>query len=571
MRGPAARGALAQNSIALVCSREPHPAPALPRESAARPAGSLARGPLARPAGLLAGDLLAFLAVKVSGLSLLSGAGAFQPYSAVDHAEVAISLWEVAARRAGDRIVPLGEEAERRGKLNQLSELALRRIEPVHADQTIHIPEAAAQESPAQIALVVATVVAPNIGAVQQPLAQRLDGRRHPRVGRRKKSEDRHLQYRRIQAVIVVRLGKGADPGIPRPCLDLGAQVRCRPFPLRDVPGVAGPLGQRDGPVERDPAPELAVGVMFALTLEFPDAVVRLAAQLPDSVGEALDNLPELGRDKAALSLIDRHAVDHGAEHIQLALAGGSVTDPNRAGAVEAGEVLEVLLGQVGVTIHSVEDLHGEVVVIGAVPNPVDEVGRLLRKPCAEQRGDAIGGIAQPAVAIVPVAIAARVFGERCRRRCAERAGGGVGQQLDHEGGSAYGVLEGPGIEALIQPPLPELASARRQLRGIAAARKLPAQREVPLAEAKREPFLTTRLEREPIDEAWPSIHLLDAALHRDRRRKNHLLRSAGGDHDAFPLGEAGAGAAVGRRRVERALHLHRAAACFDATADPLQ
>src|SRR5439155_18920413 len=139
MRRPAARGALAQNSIALVCSREPHPAPALPRESAARPAGSLAQGPAAPPAGLLAGDLLAFLAVKVSRLSLLSGAGAFQPDGAVDHAEVAISLWEVATRRAGDRIVPFGEEAERRGKLNQLSVLAIRRIEPDSCDQIIHI------------------------------------------------------------------------------------------------------------------------------------------------------------------------------------------------------------------------------------------------------------------------------------------------------------------------------------------------------------------------------------------------------------------------------------------------
>jgi len=86
MRRPAARGALAQNSIALVCSREPHPAPALPRESAARPAGSLARGPLARPAGSLAGDLLAFLGLKVSRLTRLSGTGAFQPHGAVDDA-----------------------------------------------------------------------------------------------------------------------------------------------------------------------------------------------------------------------------------------------------------------------------------------------------------------------------------------------------------------------------------------------------------------------------------------------------------------------------------------------------
>ena len=313
------------------------------------------------------------------------------------------------------------------------------------------------------------------------------------------------------------------------------------------------------------------MGVMFALTLEFPDAVVRLAAQLPDPIGEALDNLPELGRDKAALTLVDRHAVDDGPEYVRLTLARGTIADPYRARPIEAGQVLEVLLGQVRVAIDPVDDLHGEVVVVGAVPNPVDEVGRLLRKPGAEQGGNAIGSIAQPAIAVVPVAIAARVFGDRRCRRRAERAGGSVGEQLDHERGAAHGVLEGPGVETLIQPALPELARAIRQLRGIAAAWKLPPQREVPLAEAEREPFLATRLEREPVDKAWPPIHLLDRALHRHRRRENHLLRSAGGDHDAFPLGEAGPGAAVGRRRVEDALDLHRTAAGFDASADSLQ
>ena len=88
MRHPAARGALAQNSIALVCSREPHTAPAL----YARKRGS--------PCGLaeLARDLLAFLAVRVSRLGLLSGTGAFQPHGAVDDAEVTVGLRKVAAR-----------------------------------------------------------------------------------------------------------------------------------------------------------------------------------------------------------------------------------------------------------------------------------------------------------------------------------------------------------------------------------------------------------------------------------------------------------------------------------------
>src|SRR5207253_8436335 len=320
------------------------------------------------------------------------------------------------------------------------------------------------------------------------------------------------------------------------------------------------------GPVEGDPAPQLAVGMVFALALEFPDAVVRLAAQLPDPIGEALDDVPELGRDKATLALINRHAVDDGAEHIELALAGGPIANPNRAGAVEAGQMLEVLLRQVRVTVHPVDDLHGEVMVVGTVADPVDEVCRLLRKSGAEEGGDAIRSVAQPAVAVVPVAIAARVFGDRRGGRRAERAGRRIGQQLDHERGAADGVLEWPGVKALVQPPFPELSGARRQLGRITAARKLPAQREVALAKAKGEPFLAVRFQGEPVDEARPPIDLLDRALHRYRRGQNHPLRSAGGDDDALPLGEAGAGTAVGRRRVEHTFDLHRTAAGFDAT-----
>src|SRR5207247_4554455 len=107
-----------------------------------------------------------------------------------------------------------------------------------------------------------------------------------------------------------------------------------------------------------------------------PDAVVGLAAQLPDPIGEALDDVPELGRDKAALALVDGHTVDDGAEDIQLALARGPVADPNGAGAVEAGQVLEVLLGQMRVTIHPVHDLHGDAIVDVTCPKPRRAVAR---------------------------------------------------------------------------------------------------------------------------------------------------------------------------------------------------
>src|SRR5438270_11618237 len=99
---------------------------------------------------------------------------------------------------------------------------------------------------------------------------------------------------------------------------------------------MAGSLRQGDGAVQGHPAPQLAVGVVLALALKLPDPVVRLAAQLPNAVGESLDDGPKFGRDKPALALIDRHAVDHGAENIQLALAGGAVADPDRTGPVGA-------------------------------------------------------------------------------------------------------------------------------------------------------------------------------------------------------------------------------------------
>ena len=159
------------------------------------------------------------------------------------------------------------------------------------------------------------------------------------------------------------------------------------------------------------------MGVVLALALKFPDAVVRLTAQLPDTVGKALDDMPELGGDEAAFALVNRHAVDHGAEDIELPLAGSPIADANGSGAVEAGEMLEVLLREMRVAVDAVDDLHGEVLLIGAVADPVDEINRFLLEAGAEQRGDPIGGIAQPAVAVIPIPIAPRVFGNRRRWR----------------------------------------------------------------------------------------------------------------------------------------------------------
>ena len=56
------------------------------------------------------------------------------------------------------------------------------------------------------------------------------------------------------------------------------------------------------------------------------------------------------------------------------------------------------------------------------------------------QRLEGQGGVAQPAVAVVPVALAAEVLGQRGGRRRHDAAGVVVGQQAQGEQGAAYDV-----------------------------------------------------------------------------------------------------------------------------------
>src|SRR5712692_7370097 len=111
--------------------------------------------------GTLAGR---FLRLGSARRRPLGGPGPLQPNGAVDDTEVAVGLREVTARRAGDRIVPLREQPQRRGECDELPQLALRGVEAVQADQALHVPEAGQQERGAEVALVVLAVVTPDVG-----------------------------------------------------------------------------------------------------------------------------------------------------------------------------------------------------------------------------------------------------------------------------------------------------------------------------------------------------------------------------------------------------------------------
>ena len=123
----------------------------------------------------------------------------------------------------------------------------------------------------------------------------------------------------------------------------------------------------------------------------------------------------------------------HLAEHVALALADGGVADPHRPRAGVPGEVVEGVLGQAPGAVDGVHDL--EVVgVAGHRPQqPVlPELG-LVGEARGQQRLEGERGVAQPAVAVVPVALAAEVLGQRGGRRGDDAAGLLVGQQPQGE------------------------------------------------------------------------------------------------------------------------------------------
>ena len=87
--------------------------------------------------------------------------------------------------------------------------------------------------------------------------------------------------------------------------------------------------------------------------------------------------------------------------------------------------------------------------------HPVQERLALFVVAEGEQRAQGERGVAQPAVTIVPVADSAQLLRERGRGRRDDRAGWGVGHQLERERAADDGVAVRSLVGAARRPGLP--------------------------------------------------------------------------------------------------------------------
>ena len=129
--------------------------------------------------------------------------------------------------------------------------------------------------------------------------------------------------------------------------------------------------------------------------------------------------------------------VQHLAPDVELELVGGGVADPDRRGALVPGQpVAARYSGSRRSPSSAVHDLQVGRVAGDGAQQPLPPGPGLVVVTGAEQRLQGEGGVAQPAVAVVPVAGAAELLGQRGGRGRDDAAGRRVGQRLERDAAS---------------------------------------------------------------------------------------------------------------------------------------
>ena len=167
---------------------------------------------------------------------------------------------------------------------------------------------------------------------------------------------------------------------------------------------------------------------------DLPDAVVGLAPALDRRLDGLDDDAPRALAQRVARAGVLVDAVDDRSQDVELALARRRAL-PTRTGRLPRSPERwssSISVGELG-PVDRVEDLEGASPVVSApsaarsglehVAEEGQEVVGLGVESEGVQRPEREGRVADPGVAIVPVATAPEVFGQRRRRRGEQGAG----------------------------------------------------------------------------------------------------------------------------------------------------
>ncbi len=244
-------------------------------------------------------------------------------------------------------------------------------------------------------------------------------GRPDTRVRPRQEPHQRHQQQRRVQGGRAIGLGEHAssvDPLTQQVIADGGRLGRPA---ARGVSVPASP-GDPPGPVQGDPCHELGGPEMAGRATDLPDALVREPPVLGRLGGQPLDDGPgAVVHGHVPTRQVTLEQQQQPTPHVVLALMDRAVADPDRPGTLVAAEMVEGRFGQLSLAADAVHHLERR--LIQAVGEEAEEGACLLAEAEVLEGRHRAHAVADPGVAVVPVATATGRFGQG--RRCGRHHG----------------------------------------------------------------------------------------------------------------------------------------------------
>ncbi len=263
-----------------------------------------------------------------------------------------------------------------------------------------------------------------------------------PRIRRGQEADQRHVQQGGVQLGGAVELREGVAVGVEAPDADLVVDLGSQRRPAVQRAGQARLGDALDRPVGRHPGHDLGVDEVPPRPSDLPDALVRLTPSGLQEVhqlglqGPGVVAAVHLGRHPGHMQRVQYLAVD-----VELELFDGAVADPYGRRTLVAGQPRHFVLGEPAFTADPVHDLDPGGVTGHRAQQPFPPRGGLAGEAGIEQSEQGDGGVAQPAVAVVPVADATDHLRQGCGDRRDDAAGGGVRQRLEGDQGPPDGLL----------------------------------------------------------------------------------------------------------------------------------
>src|SRR6266545_2201842 len=182
---------------------------------------------------------------------------------------------------------------------------------------------------------------------------------------------------------------------------------------------------------------------MARIAAHLPHPGVGLAPAPCRGVGEVGDERLDLGMELAELFPVQVQGVQELPVDVELYLVPGAVSEAHRARIAPAAQMREVPFREVVLAPNPVHDLQRSLArpATGRAGHKGDEIVRFVRAGSDVERLQRQARVPDPGEAVVPVALAAERFGQRGCGRGDYRAGGAIGESLQHPGARAYELL----------------------------------------------------------------------------------------------------------------------------------